>query len=199
MYLVEFADWNSQAKIGYGCGNGSSVENTAAADDIPYHTGTPYTSRTTYGIGVQYRWIKSLWDNVITWIDGAIVNNKQYTAQKNPAKILADDYADAVNIGAFTSNWSNPQLMGEVTSWTSPNNVGYEGYMLPKTATTSEGAIYSCDYIGISNNMSFMTGGAYSRDQRIGISYIIAQYASSVEYKNIGSRLMVLPPSRLSA
>ena len=70
LYLVEFADWNSQAKIGYGCGNGSSAENVGASDSMQYHTGTMQANRTDYGVGVQYRNIEGLWDNVYDWTDG---------------------------------------------------------------------------------------------------------------------------------
>jgi hypothetical protein len=50
LYIVEFADWDSQTKIGYGCGNNSATENMGASDSMPYHTGTMQTSRTTYGL-----------------------------------------------------------------------------------------------------------------------------------------------------
>lgn len=51
LYLVEFADWDSQRKIGYGGGDNS----VGASDSMPYHTGTMQTSISTYGSGVQYR------------------------------------------------------------------------------------------------------------------------------------------------
>lgn len=37
LYLVEFADWNSQAKIGYGCGpDSTAVQNMGYTDTMPY-------------------------------------------------------------------------------------------------------------------------------------------------------------------
>ena len=68
LYLVEFADWNSQEKIGYGCGNNSSAENVGASDTMQYHTGTMQANRTDWGVGVQYRYIEGLWDNVFDWM-----------------------------------------------------------------------------------------------------------------------------------
>ena len=47
LYLVEFADWNSQAKIGYGCGNNSAAQNVGASDSMPYHTGKMQDARKT--------------------------------------------------------------------------------------------------------------------------------------------------------
>lgn len=64
LYLVEFADWNSQATIGYGCSDVSRAQNVGASDTMQYHTGTMKPNRTDYGIGVQYRGIEGLWDNV---------------------------------------------------------------------------------------------------------------------------------------
>lgn len=70
LYLVEFANWNSQECIGFGCGNNSGIEKVGKGDEMPYHTGTPYESRDTYGVGVQYRYIEGLWDNCEDWLDG---------------------------------------------------------------------------------------------------------------------------------
>lgn len=38
LYLVEYADWNSQAKIGYGCGNNSAAQAMGYTDSMTYHT-----------------------------------------------------------------------------------------------------------------------------------------------------------------
>ena len=40
LYLVEFADWNTQKTIGKGCGNNSAAQNMGYTDSMPYHTGT---------------------------------------------------------------------------------------------------------------------------------------------------------------
>lgn len=53
LYLVEYANWNSQATIGYGCSPRNNKFNMGATDAMTYHTGTSAASRTTYG-SVQY-------------------------------------------------------------------------------------------------------------------------------------------------
>lgn len=70
LYLVEFADWNSQATIGYGIGNGSNVAKMGYTDSMLYHTGTTQSSRKTRGFGTQYRYIEGLWDNYFDWLLG---------------------------------------------------------------------------------------------------------------------------------
>ena len=57
LMVVEFATWDFQGAIGYGCGNGESLENTGSTDNMPYHTGTISESEDTYAVGVQYRYI----------------------------------------------------------------------------------------------------------------------------------------------
>lgn len=80
LYLVEFADWNSQEKIGYGGSPnvhtaGAEIRpNTGTTDKMRYHTGTMQKTRETYGEGVQYRYIEDFWSNTGTWIDGLKYN-----------------------------------------------------------------------------------------------------------------------------
>ena len=70
LYLVEFADWNTQKTIGKGCGNNSAAQNMGYTDSMPYHTGTTQSNRDTYGLGTQYRNIEGLWDNCYDFCDG---------------------------------------------------------------------------------------------------------------------------------
>lgn len=73
LYLVEFADWRNQLKIGYGCSPaGGSFDKflMGRTDAMQYHTGTDAASRTTYG-STQYRHIEDLWGNVYDWIGNA--------------------------------------------------------------------------------------------------------------------------------
>lgn len=76
LYLVEFADWNSQEKIGYG-GTNNNTEirpTTGTTNKMKYHTGTMQKTRETYGEGIQYRYIEDFWSNTGTWIDGLKYN-----------------------------------------------------------------------------------------------------------------------------
>ena len=114
LYLVEYADWNSQAKIGYGCGNNSSTANTGSTDSMPYHTGTMESSRSAYGVGSQYRYIEGLWGNILDWCDGIYFSSSIVYGIKNPANF--SDSSGGTNIGtrATASNciktWTNPSV-----------------------------------------------------------------------------------------
>lgn len=70
LYLVEYADWDSQKKIGYG-GYVTEV-NSGYTDNMPYHTGTMRQSRESYGAGTQYRYLEGLWEQRYEMVTGII-------------------------------------------------------------------------------------------------------------------------------
>ena len=86
LYLVEFADWNSQAKIGGGCSDSGSVQNMGLTDSMTYHTGTTATAigATNYG-HIQYRHIEDLWANILDWCDGIYFSDTSVYGIKNPS------------------------------------------------------------------------------------------------------------------
>lgn len=88
LYLVEFADWNSQKVIGFGGGRrvvskDDDREKVGYTDKMPYHTGTMHTNRKGRGCFTQYRNIEGLWDNVYDWLTGCY-----YTAEEGLNIIL---------------------------------------------------------------------------------------------------------------
>lgn len=104
LYIVEFADWDSQTKIGYGCStDGASVGmRMGYTDSMPYHTGTTESSRTTYG-GTQYRNIEGLWDNVKDWCDGCYSNYNGMNIILNPSNF--DDKTNGTLVGQPASGY----------------------------------------------------------------------------------------------
>lgn len=70
LYLVEFADWDSQKKIGAGGPSDSVSTSTGYTDGMPYHTGTMQQSRTVVGTGVQYRYVEGLWELKREYLQG---------------------------------------------------------------------------------------------------------------------------------
>ena len=96
LFLVEFADWNGQTAIGYGCSSGNSKQNNGRTDSMQYHTGTTAANRTTYGF-TQYRNIEGWWDNVYDWMDGCYYNSNGLNVIKNPAQFC--DSGNGVLVG----------------------------------------------------------------------------------------------------
>lgn len=91
LYIVEFANWNSQSTIGRGCGNRTSsnqvkTENMGYTDYMPYHTGTTQNSRDVYGLGIQYRYLEGLWDNCYDRLTGCYNSSDGMMVEINPSE-----------------------------------------------------------------------------------------------------------------
>lgn len=184
LYLVEFADWNSQAKIGYGCGNNSSVENNGLTDAMTYHTGTNAASRTTYG-HVRYRYIEGLWDNVFDWCDGIYFSSANVYAIKNPANF--SDTSGGTSIG------TRPTSSNYISAWSNPSASGFEYALYPSAVSGSESS-YVCDYCYYdASGVVLFVGGSYYQRQVYGAFYLYGYYKATVAGAGIGGRLQKLP------
>lgn len=189
LYIVEYANWNSQSCIGYGCGNENvGVENTGSTDTMPYHTGTMKSNRTTYGVGIQYRYIEDWWANIFDWKDGCYQNSNGLYIILNP-----NSYSDTTN-GVFVGKPSS----GYPSAISVNNTSGAFPLYIPTQSSGSENT-YLCDYWSYTTNKTCLYGsGAYYNTQGYGAGcngVELASYAGP----DVGCRLTVLPPSRLNA
>lgn len=181
LYIVEFADWNSQAKIGYGCGNNSSTENMGYTDSMTYHTGTTESSRTTYGCGTQYRYIEGLWDNVYDWCDGCYNNSNGLNIILNPNNF--SDSANGTSVGTPSSGY--PSAFSVKTAGGFP-------MFIPTTASGSA-STYSCDNWDFnSSGPCVYVGGYYYQNTYRGLFFVDGSTASG-SFDNVGCRLQELP------
>ena len=182
LYLVEFADWNSQAKIGYGCGNNSATENMGYTDSMPYHTGTTQSSRTTYGLGTQYRYIEGLWDNVYDWLDGCYYNSSGLNLILNPANF--SDSSGGTSIGTPSS--------GYPSKFTVSNAAGFPAFYASEASGGSD-STFSCDnWYFSASDPCLCVGGSYSQGLYRGLFYVYSSAASGSSAHR-GCRLLKLP------
>jgi len=182
LYIVEFADWNSQAKIGAGCGNNSSTENMGYTDSMPYHTGTTLSNRTSKGLGTQYRNIEGLWDNVLDWTDGAYYNNSGMNIILNPA-----NFSDSAG-GTLIGNPSN----GYPSKFSVVDTNGAYPMFYPTEANGST-STHSCDYWYFDAAYPCICVGGYCyHGDDYGMFYISCG-TSTYSNGNFGSRIMELP------
>ena len=182
LYLVEFADWNSQKTIGKGCGDNSAPGNMGYTDSMPYHTGTTQNSQDSYGLGTQYRNIEGLWDNVFDWGDGCYYNSAGLNIIMNPNNF--SDTSGGTAVGVPTSGW--PSAFAVATK------SGLEWCIYP-TATGGSETTYSSDYWDFgASNPCLRFGGVYSQIGDRGLFYV--SYGSvSGSSRSIGCRLQKLP------
>ena len=192
LYLVEFADWNSQAKIGGGCSEttatSSAVYNMGYTDSMPYHTGTVSSSigATVYG-GTQYRYIEGLWDNCYDWCDGIYFSTADVYAIKNPANF--SDSTGGTKVG------TRPTATGWTTAWNDPSASGFEYALYPSTADSSlDGSTYICDRCNYNaSGVVLYVGGFYYQNQYFGAFFLFGSSQASYQSASVGSRLQKLP------
>lgn len=181
LYIVEFADWNSQAKIGYGCGSSSSPQSMGYTDSMPYHTGTTQSSRTTYGLGTQYRNIDGLWDNVLDWCDGCYNNGDGLNIILNPANF--SDGSNGTAVGVPSNGWP--------TAFKVKTNGGFPVFI--PTSASGNDVTYSCDYWRFGSSYPCLyVGGYYNHRSDYGLFFIFCYTASNYS-GYIGCRLQELP------
>lgn len=182
LYLVEFADWNSQKTIGKGCGNNSATENMGYTDSMPYHTGTTLASRDSYGLGTQYRYIEGLWDNVYDWGDGCYYNSNGLNIINTPSSF--SDNSGGTAVGVPSSGWPSAFTVATVA--------GLEWVIYPTASGGSE-TTYSADYWVFNASYPCLCfGGAYNRYGDYGLVCVNCSSASD-SVAVIGCRLQKLP------
>lgn len=185
LYLVEFADWDSQITIGVGGGTSTA---TGYTDGMPYHTGTMAANRTTYGANTQYRYIEGLWDNVRDWCEGIYFNSYTLYITTKPSS-FSD--SGGTNIGTRTTNY------GLITSFGTPNVSTFDWALFPSSTSTyaSNYNSYVASYLSNSSNYDILTCGGPDGNYRGGMFRMSATGTSATEFPNIGARLMYLPPN----
>ena len=188
LYLVEFANWDSQTKIGKGCGNHSSKQNTGESDSMNYHTGT-MTGRTAYGVGVQYRYIEDLWANVCMLLDGITTDGT--------AAYVTNVIA---NYGDTTENYTkvsdgHTDGAGVIKGWDVPTTPGLEWALYPNaTGGATSYEIYCTDHNGYATSgfRAGITGGYWNNSGWCGLFYTNVTNPENGRNTN-GTRLQYLP------
>jgi hypothetical protein len=200
LYLVEFADWDSQKKIGYGggTGNSSDVRTNGSTDSMPYHTGTMQTSRNTYGAGTQYRHLEPMWHSYYQFVDGCFYFYNSPTLylciQLEPA-----DFKDQYSAVA---DYQQRGVAGLARNMTQPSafNVSNVAKLFPlfypsSSLFNTSDSEYSTDYWEtVSDNSSpiVYTGQAYGRDLMDGL---FGMHLAATSYSNdrTARRVTLLP------
>ena len=182
LYVVEFADWDCQSKIGKGyVDDGNTSSNSGGVTDvITYHTGAKNQKTSLDAAGVQYRWIENLWGNVYQWVDGFNANGTTAYACTDPSK-YADNTANGyTNIGTLPDS-----------GWIKDLTVTDNGLLIPKTSGGSE-TTYVPDYVySYSSGWRVLAvGGGWYDGAVAGLLCFYASYSSSDTGAGFSARLM---------
>lgn len=179
LYLVEYADWDSQEKIGPGIVNATAVHKTGETDAMVYHTGRANSGDNA---AVQYRGIENPWGNVREWVDGINFQNRTAYICTDPTKYADDTTANYTSTGvtlSSTTGWIKGLGLSTDFPWAYlPNEPG-------GSSTT-----YIPDYMYSGGGWRVLNvGGSYSKRLNGGQFYFDASNTSSDKNSDLGARL----------
>lgn len=178
LYIVEFADWNSQEKIGSGRISASASYNSGLTDNMTYHTGLAGSTINDYA-GVQYRWIENLWGNVFQWVDGFNAKDTFAYYCTDPSKYADDTLTGYTNIG---------QLSG--SGWINDLTVTDNGLLIPKTNGGSATTYIPDETSLVAGWRALCVGGDWNSGSSAGLLCFYASNPSSDSNSHISARLM---------
>lgn len=182
LYIVEFSDWDSQTKIGYGCGDNSATENMGYTDSMQYHTGTSQSNRLVYGGGTQYRWIEGLWDNVQDWCDGCYYGSNDLNIILNPSSF--SDSSGGTLVGSLTGGYPSALSVKSVS--------GIFPVFVP-SASSGSTTTYVPDYWSFDAFVPCLrVGGSYNQSLYNGM-FCVDYSGNANSNADIGCRLQELP------
>lgn len=178
LYLIEFANWDCQAKIGRGyVDSNSSAIKSGGTDSMTYHTGR--AAGTNGKTAVQYRWIENLWGNVNQWVDGFNANGTTAYYCLDPSKYADDTTTGYTQIGTLPA-----------PGWIKDLTVTDNGLLIPKTVGGSE-TTFIPDYAYSSSGWRVLSvGGYWSDGSYAGLLRFHAVSASSNSNSSISARLL---------
>lgn len=184
LYLVEYADWDSQKKIGRGYVDGNSYAiNSGSTDAMIYHTGR--AAGVDGKTAVQYRWIENPWGNVWEWIDG--INFSDYAAwiSLDNANFKDDTTSGYTYTGVTlpTSNYIKFLRYSSICPW---------GFLSNESGGSE--TTYIPDYVYSNAGWRVLSvGGDYGNASNAGLFCFSGSNASSNTHKLVGARLQYNP------
>lgn len=196
LYAVEYADWDSQARIGKGYVSSDLSINSPLAsgstDSMTYHTGR--AAGTDGKTGVQYRHIENLWGNIYSWVDG-IYSSKgcDYLVFTDPDSYIDSipDAKDYYYVNRASEKTGFIKYFGVPTS-----NTEYVGNwpFIPIALSNTDDSYIPDEYYGSSGMDGFLfTGGAIGNDGQSGL-YTSGVFPVGEDVTNyFGSRLIFIP------
>ena len=180
LYLVEYADWNVQAKLGNGnCSTSAQIAN-GELDSLGMKSGC-LTDDSKHA--VIYRGIENFFGNIWQFVDG--LNTKDHVSYVNydPSSFAVDTFSGDYKQVGYTNALENGYV----------KEVGYDAnnplIMLP-VAIGGSATTYMCDYYyQNTDNRIAVVGGSWNNGAADGFSWGLGA-ASGDTSSHFGSRLL---------
>lgn len=181
LYLVEYADYNSQSKLGQGNVSSGSIKNSGGCNSLGMKSGC-------LGDGgsyqVIYRGLEDIFGNIFQFVDGINISSYKAYICYDPTKYAVDTFSGNYQDVGYTNN--NSSGYGSKLGYNS--NHPLISFPTEVAGSTNAG---TCDYyISNSGNRVVWVGGGYNSSDYAGLWYWDCSYTSSGTFSYLGSRLL---------
>lgn len=182
LYLVEFADFDSQKTLGVGQ-NTTSVINTGATDTAQYHT-LCINDR----VSNQYRWVENPFSNVKAFCDGFLLNT-DYTVYLGTDNSAFNGTIDALESSGLTM----PTAKGYISGFGYSDEFSW-AFIPDALVDVSDDSI--CDYVTTPSSARIAiptVGGTTGVNDKFGMWYADISSRETSYGETIGTRLIYIP------
>jgi hypothetical protein len=185
LYLVEVADWDSQAAVGQGSVNNAPI-NTGGTDNIAFHSGATVAAGVQTGL-VKYRNVENLWGNIWQWVDGININDRIAYLSLVPSQ-----YNDDTANGYTALSYTNAAISGEFIKRLG-FDVNFPFAQICVEGGGADGTFVPDRYYSDGGWRVLLVGGGWLGGADAGLFLSSASGASSGVSPGAGRRLLVLP------
>ncbi len=181
LYLVEYADYDSQAKLGPGNTNNTAAVTSGGCDTLGMKSGSvDKTGKTS----MMYRGIEDIYGNVMQFVDGINIKDDQAYICYDQSQYASDKFDGCYKPIGYTN----------ATSRGSISKLGYDPnnpMVVFPTETIESDSTNINDYFWRSNGDKIaINSGTYSENTKCGLWYLSVYSASSYSSNGISARLL---------
>lgn len=178
LYLVEYANFNTQAMLGQGITSGGVYTALTGSSNSLGNASSPSTNTSTQFM--SYRGIENWYGQIYQFIDGVNVNAYVYYVNNNPATFADNVFTgDYINTG-ITSVTANGYVKNLVASG--------KGFVASDTSGGSD-SMFVPDYFNINTGAMIMILGGHAGFGEYAGGFYLGAFAASYSGVRIGSGL----------
>lgn len=180
LYLIEFADWNSQKLLGQGRSNTSSLSSTGSTNALGSRSGR--ISNDDSNGNVSYRGIEDIFGNIWSFVVGILLVDNGYYYTGEPEHFDNKTNMSFINGNPITTD-------GYITRMEYLD--GIEHLFIPSEVGGSSSTYY-CDNFWAHNtgeeNIA-LAGGSWARGANCGVACLSCDAVASTVTSTLGARL----------
>ena len=179
LYLVEYANFNTQAMLGQGITTGGVYTAVTGSSNSLGNASSPSTNTSTQFM--SYRGIENWYGQIYKFIDGVNINSYVYYVNNNPATFADDVFTGDYISNGITSATANGYVKDIVT-----NKNGF----VASVTTGGSSSTFVPDYFYRNTGLRIMVFGGYAGNGAIAGGFSLdASNAASTAASLLGSGL----------